>query len=123
MKKVFSKKEKKTEKEIVAAQESGDKSHVKGARGYIVSKPLLTEKASRLEGDENSYVFLVHPSANKSEIKKEIERLFKVGVERVNIVNEPRKRKVFRGHEGFRSGEKKAVVKIEQGKKIEILPT
>lgn len=125
MKKIFSKKEKvdkKTETSVSGGAVRTE-SRIDGARQYIVRKPLLTEKASRLEGDENSYVFLVHPRANKAEVKKEVQRLFNVGVVSVNMVNEPRKRKMFRGHVGFKSGEKKAIVKIEQGKKIEILPT
>lgn len=92
-------------------------------RRYIIKKPLLTEKASLLQAEENKYVFVVHPEANKSEVKKEIERLFNVEVEGVNIINQPRKRKVWRGHVGFTAGDKKAVVTVEEGKKIDILPT
>ena len=92
------------------------------ARGYIIKSPLLTEKAARLEG-ENKYVFIVHKNANKPEIKKEIRRLFDAKAENITIVNQPRKRRVRKGHEGFTSGSKKAIVTIEKGKKIEILPT
>ena len=124
--KIFNKEDKPKGKEsatLPSTTESMSGSEAGGTGRYIVKSPLLTEKAARGESGDNKYVFLVHEKANKSEIKKEIERLFKVGVENVNIVNQPRKRKTFRGHEGFRSGSKKAIVTVEKGKKIEILPT
>jgi len=87
----------------------------------LVLFPLLTEKSTDIQ-TENKYVFVVAPNANKSEIKKEIERLFNVGVESVNILKAKRKSRSWRGIRGHRSGYKKAIVTIEEGKKIEILP-
>ncbi len=87
-----------------------------------VRSPLLTEKSTSL-GAGRQYVFIVAREANKSEIKKEIERLFDLKVERVAIVNQKTKRKMWRLREGKRIGHKKAIVTIEEGKKIEILPT
>ena len=111
-----------SEKEKGTTKTASQKKAAGGGR-YIIKSPLLTEKAAIMQEVASKYVFVVHPEANKSEIKKEVERLFDVKVENVNIINQPRKRHVWRGHVGFSSGEKKAIVTIEEGKKIEILPT
>lgn len=47
----------------------------------IVQKVLLTEKGTRLNTSHNQYLFNVHPDANKIEIKKAVQSMFKVGVE------------------------------------------
>jgi large subunit ribosomal protein L23 len=87
----------------------------------LITKPLLTEKSTGLESYDQ-YVFVVDARANKSEIKKEIEHLFDINVESVNIINKKRKRRVWRGKVGYSPGLKKAIIKIAKGQKIEILP-
>jgi len=72
---------------------------------------------------QNKYAFEVFSSANKNEVKKAVESLYGVNVEKVNIVNIPRKkRRVGRARQGFRKGYKKAIVRIAKGQKIEIMP-
>lgn len=88
----------------------------------LILFPLLTEKATSFQ-NEDKYVFVVKSGANKSEIKKEVERLFDIRVESVNILKAKRKSRLWRGIKGHRPGYKKAVVTVEKGKKIEILPT
>jgi len=75
----------------------------KAALGKTVSKaalhvvqPLVTEKAMSLS-ENNTYVFLIDPKTNKSEIKKEIEGLYKVEVVNVNISKYEQKAKHYRG--------------------------
>ena len=87
----------------------------------ILREPHISEKATSAVS-ENKYTFKVFPSANKIEIKKAIESLYGVRVKDINIINVHRKTKLFRGKEGFRSGYKKAIVTLEKGEKIEILP-
>jgi len=88
---------------------------------YIVA-PHITEKATLLAEKDNQYVFKVAEDANKIEIKKAIEGLYGVKVEKVRIIKVPKKRRRRGRIEGWRKGYKKAIVKIKEGQKIEILP-
>jgi len=86
----------------------------------IIISPIKTEKSQILKEKFNQYVFKVHKDANKPQIKKAIEELFKVKVKKVRVVKIPPKRRTFRGKEGFKPGYKKAIVTLEKGEKIEI---
>jgi len=123
-KKEFEKKEpKKAPKKIVkkTAQVPLKPKKVSGAAYRILKGPHVTEKATDLT-KFNQYVFNVYPRANKPEIKKTIEALYGVDVVSLKIVNiHPKKRKLGR-IEGWRKGYKKAIVKIAEGQKIEVLP-
>lgn len=86
----------------------------------IIKHPVITEKATLL-ANENKYVFCVDKKATKSQIKRAVEVIYKVNVEKVYIINVPKKRKRYRFFiEGFKSGYKKAIVKLKQGEKIAI---
>jgi large subunit ribosomal protein L23 len=86
----------------------------------IVVKPIITEKSSLLKDTANQYVFEVQRDANKIEIKKAVEKLFKVKVVSVHISNmEGKKRKVGR-FSGKRPDWKKAIVKLNPKDKITI---
>lgn len=74
----------------------------------------VSEKAS-IGNSVNQYTFKVFKTANKSEIKKEVSRLFNVQVKDVKILNMPEKRRDFGRHPGSRSGFKKAVVILKEG--------
>ena len=87
----------------------------------ILQEPHISEKATVLT-DQNKYVFKIFPKANKVETKKAIENLYGVKVKDVNIINVHRKRRVLRGVEGFKTGYKKAIITLEKGQKIEIMP-
>lgn len=102
-----------------AALKEGKKS---GGRAYqILKTPHVTEKATSLTS-KNQYVFKVWPRANKVEVKKAVEDIFGVDVVSVKIVNVTEKRRRLGRVEGFRSGYKKAIVRLKEGQKIEILP-
>ena len=89
------------------------------AEAYRVLKNFyISEKASLLNGF-NQYVFKVFRSANKSQIRKQVEKLFNVKVQSVKVLNMPRKRRDLGRHPGFRSEFKKAIVVLEKGKTIE----
>lgn len=86
----------------------------------MLIKPLLTEKSTNLKDAENKVSFIVHPQANKYQIKMAVEELFGVSVEKVNIVRKrPRKLKKFGRVVGKKSGQKKAYVTLAAGDKIE----
>ncbi len=98
------------------------KKEVKFAEAYrILKTPHVTEKASVLSG-KNQYVFKVYPRANKVDVKKAIEKVFGVDVMRVRIINIPKKKRRSGKIKGFKEGYKKAIVKIKEGQKIEVLP-
>ncbi len=87
----------------------------------VLTEPHISEKATDLN-NQNKYVFKVISNANKTEIKKAIEGLYKVGVKNVNIINVHSKTKILRGIKGSSPGYKKAIVTLEEGEKIEIMP-
>lgn len=87
----------------------------------VLAKPHVTEKAGDLTA-KNQYVFEIFPQANKFEVKRAVEDLYGVYVEGVRIINIPRKQKIFKGRRGWRGGYKKAIIKIKEGQKIEVLP-
>ena len=87
----------------------------------ILQGPQVTEKASDLT-KHNQYVFKVYSKANKPEIKKTVEDVYGVDVVGLKIVNIPPKKRRLGRTEGWRKGYKKAIVKIKQGQKIEVLP-
>lgn len=84
-----------------------------------IISPLRTEKGTRL-GIFNKYLFCVKKSANKIEIRRAIEELYKVKVEKVNTVIVRGKKKRVRFAEGQTADWKKAIVTLRQGEKIEI---
>ena len=87
----------------------------------VIKEPHITEKATLL-AERNEYVFKVYPSANKPEIKKAIEEIYGVKVEKVRIINVSRKKRRRGRVEGWKKGYKKAIVKVKEGQAIEILP-
>ncbi|RKZ20011.1 50S ribosomal protein L23 [bacterium] len=85
----------------------------------VIIRPVITEKATRLK-ELNQYVFEVHPDANKHEIKKAVEELFKVKVKKVRTINVKGK-PARRGRiEGRRKSWKKAIVTLKEGDVINL---
>lgn len=81
-------------------------------------KPVISEKGFALQ-ETDKYAFHVTPEANKILVKKEVERLFKVNVIGVHIVNIPGKLKRVGKIYGRRNDIKKAIVTVKKGQKIE----
>ena len=81
----------------------------------ILLRPIVTEKSSRLQADENTYVFEVGETANKHEIKDAVEKVFGVRVTEVRTIRVRGKTKRFGRHVGMRSNWKKAYVKLAEG--------
>ncbi len=84
-----------------------------------IRSPIITEKATILS-EQNKTVFRVHEKANKTTIKKNIEKLFKVNVVKVNIINRKTKIKMRQGKKSFKSGYKKAIVTLKKGQSIDL---
>ncbi|MCD6318571.1 50S ribosomal protein L23 [Candidatus Aerophobetes bacterium] len=87
----------------------------------IILGPVITEKGTYMLG-ENKYVFKVPLNAGKIEIKKAVEELFKVEVEKVRTMRIKGKIRKWRGREvGKTSQWKKAIVRLKEGNTIEEL--
>lgn len=101
------------------------KPHSKMEATKVLLRPYLSEKALGLVS-ENKYTFLVHPEATKIDVKRAVEELFGVKVEKVWMVNLPPKIKKYR-HSNIphlkRKRTKKAIVKLKEGYKLDIFET
>ncbi len=85
----------------------------------VILRPVVSEKSYGLL-DGNKYTFVVHPDANKTEIKIAIEKIFGVKVTSVNTLNRQGKRKRTRFGYGRRDDTKRAIVSVAEGQRIEI---
>ena len=85
----------------------------------VIIKPIVTEKSMRLL-DDNRYTFLVHPEANKTEIKVAVEKIFDVKVTSVNTMNRQGKTRRTRYGTGRRADTKRAIVSLAEGHRIDI---
>ena len=84
-----------------------------------IRSPIITEKATILS-EQNKTVFKVHKTANKKTIKKNIEKLFKVNVIKVNIINQKSKLKMRQGKKTWKNGYKKAILTLKKGQSIDL---
>ena len=84
-----------------------------------IRNPIITEKATILS-EQNKTVFKVHEKANKKTIKRNIEKLFKVNVIKVNIINQKSKLKMKQGKKSLKSGYKKAIITLKKGQSIDL---
>ena len=87
----------------------------------VIIKPVVSEKSYALL-DDGVYTFVVHPEANKIEIRQAVESIFNVRVVKVNTLNRPGKRK--RNRRSFTFGKrpdtKRAVVTLHAGDRIDL---
>jgi large subunit ribosomal protein L23 len=85
----------------------------------ILIAPVVSEKSYGLM-DENKYTFVVHPDANKTQIKIAVEQVFGVTVTGVNTLNRQGKRVRTRRGQGSRPDTKRAIVSLAPGDRIDI---
>ena len=83
----------------------------------IIRRPLVTEKSTILREEGNVLAFEVDPKANKIEVKKAVEELFKVKVEEVRLFNVRGKMKRMGRWAGKRRDWRKAYVRLKEGEK------
>ena len=84
-----------------------------------ILSPLLTEKSTNLSS-QNKIIFKVHKKANKKNIKNNIEKIFKVTVTKINIINKQNRTKLTRGRKVKVSGFKKAIITLKKGQSIDL---
>ena len=85
----------------------------------LIKKPIITEKGTLLSNN-SQIVFSIPMNANKTIIKQAVEKLFGVNVKKINIIISKGKTKRFKGKMGKRKNEKKAIISLEKGQKIDI---
>ncbi len=85
----------------------------------LIKKPVITEK-STANAQFNKYIFEVRNDANKINIKKTIEEIYKVKVQKLNTLNVKSKPKVFKGQRGTRSELKRIIVTLKEGNTIDM---
>lgn len=83
----------------------------------VILRPVVTEKSMQ-QLAENKYTFLVHPKANKTMIKRAVEHIFKVRVEKVNTVRVRGKLRRVGRFSGYQPDAKKAIVTLAEGYRI-----
>ena len=84
-----------------------------------ILSPMITEKTTNLS-ELNKIVFKVPVSANKKNLKSNIEKIFKVNVTKINILNKQSKTKLTRGKKVRVSGFKKAIITLKKGQSIDL---
>ena len=84
-----------------------------------VIHPIITEKATSLS-ENNKVVFKVREDASKKTIKKNIEKIFKVNVTKINIINKKNRTKFTRGRKIKVKGYKKAIITLKKGQSIDL---
>ena len=84
-----------------------------------ILSPLVTEKSTNLS-EQNKIVFKVPNGANKMNLKKNIEKIFKVNVTKINIINKQNRKKVTRGKKIKVPGYKKAIITLKKGQSIDL---
>jgi large subunit ribosomal protein L23 len=84
-----------------------------------IISPLVTEKTTNLS-EQNKVVFKVPASANKKNLKSNIEKIFKVNVTKINIINKQNRTKLTRGRKIKVSGFKKAIITLKKGQSIDL---
>jgi len=87
----------------------------------VIKKPLFTEKGSNLKEMQNKILVEVSRDANKIDIKKAIEEIFKVKVQKVATINTHGKWKRYGKSIGRRPDRKKAVITLKKGEKLEFI--
>lgn len=85
----------------------------------VIEKPVITEK-STYAAEQHKVVFQISPSASKTDVRKAVEALFAVQVEKVNTIKTKGKIKRFRGRTGQRSDQRKAIVTLKEGQTIDL---
>ena len=84
-----------------------------------ILSPLVTEKSTILS-DQNKIVFKVPSKTNKINLKKNIEKIFKVNVKKINIINKQPRKKIVKGKKVKVMGYKKAIITLKKGQTIDL---
>ena len=85
----------------------------------IIKKPIITDKTTKLL-ENNQYCFQVDYRADKVQIKKAIEYIFSVKVQKINTYHRPRKKRTVGRFKGYKPHYKRAIVKLSKNDKIDL---
>lgn len=113
--------EKKAEKKAEKVEKPKKQKKITGLAYKVLKSAHVTEKATDL-AEKNQYVFNVWPRSNKKQVKDAVEEVYGIDVVSVRIVNIHSKTRRLGRRTGTKKGYKKAIVKVKEGQKIEILP-
>ena len=84
-----------------------------------IISPLVTEKSTNVS-EQNKIIFKVNSKANKKNLKLNIEKIFKVNVTKINIINKKSRFKTTRGKKVKVKGFKKAIITLKKGQNIDL---
>ena len=84
-----------------------------------ILSPVVTEKSTNLS-EQNKIIFRVPNESNKKNLKKNIERIFKINVVKINIINKKSRKKITRGKKVKIAGYKKAIITLKKGQSIDL---
>ena len=84
-----------------------------------ILSPVVTEKSTNLS-EQNKIVFKVPSRSNKKNLKKNIEKIFKITVVKINIINKQSRSKISRGKKVKIAGYKKAIITLKKGQSIDL---
>ena len=84
-----------------------------------ILSPFVTEKSTGLS-DQNKIIFKVPNKTNKINLKKNIEKIFKVNVKKINIINKQPRKKIVKGKKVKVIGYKKAIITLKKGQNIDL---
>ncbi len=84
-----------------------------------ILSPFVTEKSTNLS-EQNKIIFKVPNKTNKINLKKNIEKIFKVNVTKINIINKQTRKKIVRGKKVKVMGYKKAIITLKKGQNIDL---
>lgn len=116
---LFGKKQKEEKKETsVKESETSVSSNFQPVQESVITSFYISEKAGLLNAF-NQYVFKVSDNANKSQLSRQVEKMFNVKVKDVKMMNTKKKRRDIGKYPGFKPGFKKAVVVLEKGHSID----
>ena len=114
-------KEEKAQKQWVQTAKPSEKPKPRVNVFGVLEQAHITEKAG-IQSEKGKYIFRISPHATKPEVKKAVEGFYNVNVVKVNIINIHRKRKQLMRTRGFQQGHRKAIVSLQKGQAIELLP-
>ena len=84
-----------------------------------IISPVVTEKSTNLS-NQNKIIFKVTTGSNKTSLKKNVEKIFKVNVIKINIINKKSSIKISRGKKIKKKGYKKAIITLKKGQSIDL---
>ena len=84
-----------------------------------ILSPIVTEKSTNLS-EQNKVTFKVPVNSSKESLKKAVEKIFKVNVIKINVINKKTRHRISRGRKVTKKGYKKAIITLKKGQNIDL---